>query len=1087
MSEYNIVISTNESTVVTEYEPKGSRSDAYQSEAALEDAFIRQLESQGYEYLTIHDSEGLISNLRVQLEKLNDYKFSDNEWERFFKNDIANPTESIEQKSEKLQEKDTAISLTLDDGSHKNIRLLDKKNIHNNFLQVINQYEEKSGNYENRYDVTILVNGLPLVHVELKRRGVALKEAFNQIDRYQRDSFWAGAGLYEYVQVFVISNGTHTKYYSNTTRNSAIKEKDNGKRKAGKTSNSFEFTSFWADGNNKVIADLVDFTKTFFAKHTLLNVLTRYCVFTTEKMLMVMRPYQIVATERILNRIEISTNYKKMGTVDAGGYIWHTTGSGKTLTSFKTAQLASGLSYIDKVLFVVDRKDLDYQTMKEYDRFEKGAANGSRNTSVLQRQLEDKDKNGNYKEYKILVTTIQKLDNFIKKNPEHEVYNKHCVLIFDECHRSQFGEMHIKITKYFKKYHIFGFTGTPIFAVNAGAGKRPDLKTTEQAFGDKLHTYTIVDAINDANVLPFRIDYVNTVKKKDGVKDKQVEAINTEAALMAPERISEVVTYILEHFDQKTKRGEGFYTFNKLTNIEEVAKDSRIKEDKEKIRLNGFNSIFAVSSIDTAKLYYTEFKRQMALHPEQALRIATIYSYGANEEDPDQRVDIDAGFIDDENSDDTNGLDTTSREFLENAIEDYNKMFGTAYDTSADKFPNYYKDLSLRMKNKEVDLLIVVNMFLTGFDATTLNTLWVDKNLKQHGLIQAFSRTNRILNSVKTFGNIICFRDLQEETDAAIALFGDKDASGIVLLKSYNDYYYGYTDEHGSKQKGYEERIAELIQKYPLINIERRLDARGEPWGEKGKKEFIVAFGNILRLRNILSTFDEFAGNEILSPFDTQSYTGVYNDLYEEFRPKTKGENINDDIVFEMELVKQVEVNIDYILMLVAKYHKSNCKDKEVLIAIDKAIKSSLELRSKKELIENFIDTINAQTDVLRDWTKFVKEQQEADLKNLIADEKLKPEETRKFVANSFHDGVLKTTGTDIDKILPPVSRFGGGGRATKKQTVIDKLKAFFEKYFGLGINTFSEDEEEAAYPYADENELLMVAEDTTEYGSKEE
>ena len=1070
MSQYNIVLSTNESTVVTEYEPKGSRSDAYQSEAALEDAFIKLLESQGYEYLTIHDSDSLIANLRVQLEKLNGYKFSDDEWERFFKNDIANPTESIEQKSAKLQEKDTAISLTLDDGTHKNIRLLDKKNIHNNFLQVINQYEEKSGNYENRYDVTILVNGLPLVHVELKRRGVALKEAFNQIDRYQRDSFWAGAGLYEYVQIFVISNGTHTKYYSNTTRNSAIKEKDNGKRKAQKTSNSFEFTSFWADGNNKVIADLVDFTKTFFAKHTLLNVLTRYCVFTTEKMLMVMRPYQIVATERILNRIEISTNYKKMGTVDAGGYIWHTTGSGKTLTSFKTAQLASGLSYIDKVLFVVDRKDLDYQTMKEYDRFEKGAANGSRNTSVLQRQLEDKDKNGNYKEYKILVTTIQKLDNFIKKNPEHEVYNKHCVLIFDECHRSQFGEMHIKITKYFKKYHIFGFTGTPIFAVNAGSGKRPDLKTTEQAFGEKLHTYTIVDAINDANVLPFRIDYVNTLKKKEGVKDKQVEAINTEAALMAPKRISEVVTYILEHFDQKTKRGEGFYTFNKLMNIKEVAKDSRIKEEKEKMRLNGFNSIFAVSSIDAAKLYYTEFKKQMSEHPEAALKIATIYSYGQNEEDPD-------GFLDDENSDDTNGLDVTSREFLENAIEDYNKMFGTAYDTSADKFPNYYKDLSLRMKNREVDLLIVVNMFLTGFDATTLNTLWVDKNLKQHGLIQAFSRTNRILNSVKTFGNIICFRDLQEETDAAIALFGDKDASGIVLLKSYNDYYYGYTDEHGHEQKGYEQRIAELIQKYPLGD---------QIIGEKAEKDFIVSFGNILRLRNILSTFDEFQGQQILPPIDFQDYTGIYNDLYEKYRPKTKGENINDDIVFEMELVKQVEVNIDYILMLVAKYHKSNCKDKDVLIAIDKAIKSSLELRSKKELIENFIDTINAQTDVQRDWTKFVKEQQETDLKNLIADEKLKPEETRRFVANSFRDGVLKTTGTDIDKILPPVSRFGGGGRATKKQTVIDKLKAFFEKYFGLGINNFS-DEEDIAYPYDDEKELLLVAEDSSEYGSKEE
>ena len=754
-----------------------------------------------------------------------------------------------------------------------------------------------------------------------------------------------------------------------------------------------------------------------------------------------MRPYQIVATERILNRIEISTNYKKMGTIDAGGYIWHTTGSGKTLTSFKTAQLASRLSYIDKVLFVVDRKNLDYQTMKEYDRFEKGAANGSKNTNILQRQLENKNENGNYKEYKILVTTIQKLDNFIKKNPKHEVYNKHCVLIFDECHRSQFGEMHIKITKYFKKYHIFGFTGTPIFADNARTGKYPHLKTTEQAFGNKLHTYTIVDAINNGNVLPFRVDYVNTVKKKDGVKDEQVEAINTEAALMAPERISKIATYILEHFNQKTKRNE-WYTFDRLANIKAVAKNSYIEGQKEEKSLNGFNSLFAVSSINAAKLYYGEFKKQIKKYPEHdELNIATIYSYSQNEEDPD-------GFIDDESSDDTNGLDTTSREFLENAIADYNKMFNTAYDTSAEKFPNYYKDLSLRMKNRDVDLLIVVNMFLTGFDAPTLNTLWVDKNLKQHGLIQAYSRTNRILNSVKTFGNIVCFRDLQEETNAAIALFGNKDAGGVVLLKSYNDYYYGYTDEHGNKQKGYEEHIAKLIQKYPL----------GEQIiGEKAEKDFIVSFGNILRLRNILSSFDEFAGQQILSPIDFQDYAGIYNDLYEKYRKKSNSENINDDIIFEMELVKQVEVNIDYILILVEKYHKSNCKNKEVLTQIDKAIKSSLELRSKKELIEMFISTINADADIEKDWRNFIKKQEKADLEDLITEEKLKEQETRKFVANTFRDGVFKTTGTNIDRILPSISHFGDSGRKKKRQIVIDKLEAFFEKYFGLGIYDFTD------------------------------
>ena len=1032
MAEYNIIMSTNEATVVSEYEPQQTRSDAYQSEAALESAFIKMLTEQGYTYLQIHSSDELIKNLRLQLEQLNGYTFTDNEWQRFFSQNIANNNESIVEKTRKIQE-DSVQVLKRDDGTSKNITLIDKKNIHNNNLQVINQYVENSGNFDNRYDVTILVNGFPLVHIELKRRGVALKEAFNQIERYQRDSFWAASGLYEYVQIFVISNGTRTKYYSNTTRISAINEKSNGKRKVQKTSNSFEFTSFWADGNNKVISDIVDFTKTFFQKHTLLNIITKYCILTSEDMLLVMRPYQIVATERILNRIEVATNYKRMGNVDAGGYIWHTTGSGKTLTSFKTAQLASKLPYIDKVLFVVDRKDLDYQTMKVYDRFERGAANGNKNTKILQRQLEDKDEKGNPHEYKIIVTTIQKLDTFIMKNPKHPIYDSHVVMIFDECHRSQFGEMHTKIIKFFKKYHIFGFTGTPIFAANAKSGGNPNLRTTEQAFGDKLHTYTIVDAINDGNVLPFRIDYINTVKKKDGSKDKQVEAINTESALLAPKRISEVVEYILEHFDQKTKRNTGFYTFNKLTNISSVAKNQDTKEEKQKVKLNGFNSIFAVSSIEAAKLYYMEFKRQMAARPETALKIATIYSYGQNEQDPD-------GFIDDEDSDSTEGLDVTSREFLEIAIKDYNEMFNTSYDTSGDKFPNYYKDLSLRMKNREIDLLIVVNMFLTGFDATTLNTLWVDKNLKQHGLIQSFSRTNRILNAVKNFGNIVCFRNLQKETDDAIALFGDKNASGIVLMKSYNDYYYGY-DEDGKHQKGYEERIAELIQKYPLGQ---------DIVGESAKKDFIVSFGNILRLRNILSTFDDFAGNEILAPIDFQDYTGIYNDLYIEFKPKVQAENIADDIVFEMELVKQIEVNIDYILMLVAKYHESNCKDKEILIAIDRAIKSSIELRSKKELIENFIATINTQTDVNADWKKFVLEQRETDLANLITEEKLKDEETRKYIDNAFRDGFVKTSGTEIDKLMPPVSRFGGGNRAAKKQGIIDKIKDFFEKYFGI-------------------------------------
>lgn len=1035
MSQYNTIIETSESTVVAEYEPQAARSDAYQSEAALESAFIKMLTEQGYEYLNnITSSTALIHNLRLQLEKLNNYKFSDKEWKKFFENNIANANFDITEKTRIIQE-DNVQTLKRDDGTSKNITLIDKKNIHNNHMQVINQYVENGGNFDNRYDVTVLVNGFPLVHIELKRRGVAIKEAFNQIDRYQRDSFWAGCGLYEYVQIFVISNGTYTKYYSNTTRFNAVKEKEKGKRKSQKTSNSFEFTSYWADANNKIITDLVDFTKTFFAKHTILNILTRYCVFTSEKLLLVMRPYQIVATERILNKIEISTNYKKLGSVDAGGYIWHTTGSGKTLTSFKTARLASKLPYIDKVIFVVDRKDLDYQTMKEYDRFEKGAANGNKSTAILQRQLENKDEKGviDKNKHKIIITTIQKLDNFIAKNSSHPVYNEHIVMIFDECHRSQFGQMHTKIINKFKNYHIFGFTGTPIFAKNASSGGNPELKTTEQAFGTKLHTYTIVDAINDGNVLPFRIDYINTIKRKDGIKDKGVEAINTEAALSAPERISEIVTYILEHFDQKTKRNNGFYSFSKLINIAEVAKDQNTEEKKQKTKFNGFNSIFAVSSIETAKLYYLEFKRQMELHPEYKLNIATIYSYGQNEEDPD-------GFIDDENSDNTDGLDTTSREFLELAINDYNETFNTAYDTSADKFPNYYKDLSLRMKNKEIDILIVVNMFLTGFDATTLNTLWVDKNLKMHGLIQAFSRTNRILNSVKTFGNIVCFRDLQKETDEAISLFGDKNANGIVLLKTYDDYYYGY-DENEKHIMGYEERIAMLIQKYPLgVQIV----------SEKEQKNFIVNFGNILRLRNILSTFDNFEGNEILKPIDFQDYTGTYLELYDKFKIIVEKDNINDDIVFEMELVKQIEVNIDYILMLITKYHQSNCTDKEIVGAIDRAIKSSIELRSKKELIEGFIATINVDSVISDDWQSYVAEQKEKDLVNLIQNEKLKEEETRRFIDNAFRDGMLKTSGTEIDKLMPAMTRFGGGNREAKKQSIIDKLKGFFEKFFGI-------------------------------------
>ena len=1041
MSYFNIVAQSSESTVVTEYKPQAKRSEAYQSEADLEKEFIRLLCELGYERLTIHKEADLIANLRTQLEKLNNYRFTDGEWKRFWDEVLANTNSGILEKTRLIQE-DYVQVLRRDNGESKNIQFIDKKCIHNNSLQVINQYAistEEGAAHDNRYDVTVLVNGLPLIHIELKRRGVPIREAFNQIDRYQRDSFWASSGLYEFVQIFVISNGTNTKYYSNTTRFNHIKDAKAQKAKKAKTSNSFEFTSFWADANNRIIPDLVDFTKTFFCKHTILNILTRYCVFTAENMLLVMRPYQIVATERILNRIEIANNYKKYGTVAGGGYIWHTTGSGKTLTSFKTAQLATKLDYIDKVLFVVDRKDLDYQTMKEYDRFEKGAANSNTSTAVLKRQLEDDNA-------RIIITTIQKLATFIKKNAGHSVFDKRVVIIFDECHRSQFGDMHQAITKYFKKYHLFGFTGTPIFAVNAGVSKNPTLRTTEQAFGDQLHAYTIVDAINDKNVLPFRVDYIKTMDAEPDIDDKEVWDINREKAFLAPERIRLVTDYILTHFDQKTYRGDKTYTYSVLQNIAEVASagsKQQIEEIKQKQRVSGFNSIFAVSSVDAAKLYYAEFQRQMAENPQKRLKVAVIYSYGANEEKTD-------GILDEENPEDTSALDQSSRDFLDAAIRDYNGMFHTNYSTDGDKFQNYYKDVSLRMKNKELDLLIVVNMFLTGFDATTLNTLWVDKNLKMHGLIQAYSRTNRILNSIKVFGNIVCFRNLQKRTDDAISLFGDKEAGGIVLMRGYKDYYFGYEDADGKYHPGYQDMIEELTTKFPLT--EERIT------GEQRQKEFIVLFGTILRMRNLLTSFDEFAGSEILSERDFQDYLGRYQDLRDEWKNRKPGgekEDITDDIVFEIELIKQIEINIDYILLLVQKYHDSHCDDKEVLITIRKAVDASPELRSKKALIETFIAGINDVSDVMLEWRTFVAEEKERQLVAIIQEENLKDDETRRFMESSFRDGSVKTTGTDIDRLMPPISRFGGGNRAEnraeKKQTIIEKLKGFFDRFFGIG------------------------------------
>lgn len=995
---YEPIALSSESTVVAEFVADAAASESYQSEADLERALVALLQGQAYEHLSLTSEAELVANLRTQLEALNRITFSDAEWKQFFNEKIAGDKDGIVEKTIRIQE-DHIQLLKRDDGSVKNVALIDKGNIHNNRLQVINQYDA-TGTYTNRYDVTVLVNGVPMVHIELKRRGVDIREAFNQINRYQRDSFWSGSGLFEYVQLFVISNGTLTKYYSNTTRSQHLGEQS-GARRARKTSNSFDFTSWWADATNKPIQDLAGFAKTFFAKHSLLNVLTRYCVLTADRMLLVMRPYQIVATEQILRRIEVSSNYKQWGTVAAGGYVWHTTGSGKTLTSFKTAQIASKMSGVDKVLFVVDRKDLDYQTMAEYDRFEKGAANSNNSTRELKRQLADPGA-------RIIITTIQKLSTFIAANKGHEIYGGHVVIIFDECHRSQFGDMHTAITKAFKRYHLFGFTGTPIFAANSATGGNPQLRTTEQAFGDKLHTYTIVDAITDKNVLPFRIDYVNTVRMPEGVVDKQVSAIDTEKALLSTERVRQVTAYILEHFDQKTKRSERFSVGDK--------------------RLQGFNALFATASIDAARRYYNQFFiQQEHLPADERLKVGLIYSYAANAADDD-------GLLDEEEFE-TDALGADARSFLEDAIQDYNEMFGMSFDTSADQFQNYYKHLSLRLKRREIDLVIVVNMFLTGFDATTLNTLWVDKNLRAHGLIQAYSRTNRILNSVKTFGNIVSFRNLEEATNEAIALFGNKDAGGIVLLQPYGEYYDEYAD-----------KVTELLDEFPL----------GEQIvGEAAQKQFIALFGAILRLRNILQSFDDFAGNEILSSRQMQDYQSIYLDLYAETRPGPgEKESINDDVVFEIELIKQVEINVDYILLLVAQYReaKGDGDDKEIRAAIERAVDSSPSLRNKKDLIEAFVDSLSITSEVSSEWKAFVAAKRTEELDLIINDEGLNRDETYAYVETSFRDGALQPTGVAITKILPPVSRFGGGsgGHSAKKQTVLDKLTKFFDRFLGL-------------------------------------
>ncbi|EIZ9311258.1 type I restriction endonuclease subunit R [Campylobacter upsaliensis] len=997
MKSLKLLAQNTTSTIAVEFTPSKRQNSSYQSEAQLEKELIATLQAQGYEYAKITDEKSLESNLRTKLEELNSTTLSDTEWRRFFTQVLSRTNASIVEKSVLIQE-DYIQPLERDNGNIINFKLIDKADIHKNSLQVINQYEATTPTRSHRYDVTILVNGLPLVHIELKRRGVSLKEAFNQINRYGRESFFSGSGLFEFVQIFVISNGTQSKYYSNTTRDFHIKTKQG--IKTTKTSNTFEFTSYFSDEKNTIIDDLIDFAKTFFARHTLLQILCHYCVLDVDRKLLVLRPYQIAACEKILQQIAISYHnkfYEKSNGQKSGGYIWHTTGSGKTLTSFKTAQLVSKIPEIAKVLFVVDRKDLDYQTMREYDRFQKGAATGSKSTKELQSRLNSTDKN-----HKIIITTIQKLSRFITQaEKDHTIFNEHIVMIFDECHRSQFGQMQKDITKAFKKLYLFGFTGTPIFAANALG-----YETTQRVFGECLHRYTIIHAIRDHNVLPFRVDYHTTTKDTTQITDE---------ILLNPTRIEHITRYILEHFTTHTKRNAKSYNLNGKHTL-------------------GFNALFATQSIPMAMRYYEEFKRQQAhLSQDEALKIGIIYSYAPNDE------------LEEENSEDTTALPKSQRDFLDAAISDYNAVFKCRFDSSADNFQNYYKDFSQRLRDKDLDLAIVVNMFLTGFDATTLNTLYVDKSLRYHGLLQAYSRTNRILNSVKSFGNIIAFRDLQKNTDDALALFSDENAKGIVFLRSLEEYLQGYTDEKGQKHKGYNELTKELTDKFPLESF------RQATLKTSDKKHFLALFGELLKLRNILEIFDNFS--DPLNERDKQDYQSHYISTYEELRKdKDDKESTLDEVEFEVELLAQVEVSIEYILELIAKYHKDQATNYEPIL---KLLDSSLSLRSKKELFLRFIDSLHTQSNVAKDFSTYIKTHKNNALQDIINTLNLDSQKTKEFMQDSFERGELRDYGRAFDEILPPSPLFGKGAEQTHKvrKQALEKLQAFFELFKGLDMS----------------------------------
>lgn len=1032
MAQYSTIAETNNFIVLDEYTKYGDLHDApvaYQSEASLEHEFIQDLVNQGYEYRSdISTPEALLVNARMKIQELNNVEFSDMEWLRFVEEYLDKPGDTLIDKTRKIHD-NYIYDFVFDDGHIKNIYLVNKQDIAQNKVQVINQFEQ-TGTQANRYDVTILVNGLPLVQIELKRRGVAIREAFNQVHRYSKESFNNNNSLFKYIQVFVISNGTDCRYFANTVE---------------RNKNSFDFTMNWANAKNNEIKDLKDFTETFFQKNTLLNVIFTYSVFDTNNTLLIMRPYQIAATERMLWKIKSSYQAKKWSTIEGGGYVWHTTGSGKTLTSFKAARLATQLEFIDKVFFVVDRKDLDYQTMKEYQRFSPDSVNGSESTAGLKRNIE-KDDN------RIIVTTIQKLNNLMKSEDNLSIYQKQVVFIFDECHRSQFGEAQKQLKKKFKKYYQFGFTGTPIFPKNANGSE-----TTASVFGCKLHSYVITDAIRDEKVLKFKVDYNNVRPHFRNIEteldEQKLSAAENKQALLHPARISEISQYILQNF--------------------------RIKTHRNQSNGKGFNAMFAVSSVDAAKCYYEELNR-LQKDSKKPLKIATIFSFAANEEQSA------VGEISDENFE-PSAMDLSAKEFLTKAINDYNNLFGTSYSIESKEFQNYYRDLAKRVKNKEVDLVIVVGMFLTGFDAPTLNTLFVDKNLRFHGLIQAFSRTNRIYDSTKTFGNIVTFRDLEKHTVDAIRLFGDEKTVNVVLEKSYKEYLEGFKDiVSGEVRKGYIDIVKELSDKFPdtdKINT------------EQDKKEFVKLFGEYLRVENILQNFDEFTTLKAFQTLDInnkeavetfkneyfvtdgdiakmqnlqmpsdriiQDYKSTYNDIRDWLRREKEGKKSEesridwDDIVFEIDLLKSQEINLDYILELIFEHNKKKMDKSSLIEEIRRIIRSSVGNRAKESLIVDFIndanlDAISDKTEIIKAFFEYAQAKQKEEAADLIANEKLNEREAKHYMEISLKREYASENGTDFNNILPKMSPLNPQ-YLTKKQTVFQKIVAFIDKFKGVG------------------------------------